>query len=233
MKNSTAHRLIVQLLLIGLYNALTFILPFEYSTVFWISYVFGMIAFIAQWIVTEWTMGMGADIRSQFYGFPVSRIGWIYLIVQVPLSFIFYVIGDNAAIWVVMLIYILVFGAAAVGVVTMDLTRSSIIEQDEKLVKNVSVMRELQAKASALAAGCSDGNVRGEVKSLADSLKYSDPVSSDDTAAIESQLATCIEDIRYAVESGNNDGAVTYCKKASELLAERNQICKLTKIRNH
>ena len=114
--------------------------------------------------------------------------------------------------------------------------------QDEKLKKNVSVMRTLQSKVNRLPALCDDPNIQKQVSALAEELRYSDPVSSEvpseytqatvsvqDELQTEADLTAAIEDLQQAILDGDKVAVMALCRKATVLLAERNRLCKLNK----
>ena len=60
-------------------------------------------------------------------------------------------------------------------------------------------------------------------------MKYSDPVSGQATEELETELDTLVSELQKAVIDGENEAALLLCKKARDILAERNRVCKLSK----
>lgn len=217
-------------LFLAVFNVIVFVVPFVKNGVFWIAYSFGMVAILVQIIVMKLAFDGTESVRSKFYGFPIARIGVIYLIAQVLLSIGAMALGTFIPPWIPAVLFIVILAAAAAGLVSADAIRDEIEKQDEKLVKNVSMMRDLQSKMNVL---ISQSDVSGELKSeldkLADNIKYSDPVSSSATQQIENELNFNIEKLQKAIVDGDNTSALTICKKTSGILTERNRLCKLNK----
>ena len=65
--------------------------------------------------------------------------------------------------------------------------------------------------------------------SLAEELKFSDPVSSDTILEAERDLAATVDELQSAVVDGDSEAIRQLCRKAKGLLAERNRLCKLNK----
>ena len=212
------------------FNVIAFVIPIPKSAVFWVAYIFGMLAIAAQLLFMNVAFSGKEDIRSKFYGFPIARIGVIYGICQLLLSFAAMALGAFIPVWVPVVVFVIIAAAAGVGLISTDIVREEIEKQDEKLVKDVSRMRSLQSKMNVLISQTdAGGELKTALDKLADEIKYSDPVSSSATEQIEDELNFNIEELQKAIVDGDNVSALTICKKTSGILAERNRLCKLNK----
>ena len=113
--------LILAIVLVA-YLLLAFVIPFAKTAVFWLALVFTLAAFGVQLYVLKLSFTKGKDARSKFYGFPIARIGVVYLIVQIVLSFLFMAIAKICAAWIAAIVFVLLFAVAAGGV--MHLTNT-------------------------------------------------------------------------------------------------------------
>ena len=212
------------------FNVIAFVIPIPKSAVFWVAYIFGMLAIAAQLLFMNVAFSGKEDIRSKFYGFPIARIGVIYGACQLLLSFAAMALGAFIPVWVPVVVFVIIAAAAGVGLISTDMVREEIEKQDEKLVKDVSRMRSLQSKMNVLISQTdAGGELKTALDKLADEIKYSDPVSSSATEQIEDELNFNIEELQKAIVDGDNTSALTICKKTSGILAERNRLCKLNK----
>ena len=223
--------LIVFAVVFIVYQILAFMLPFVHTGVFWVGYVFGMIAIIVSALIFVLAFGKDDTAKSRFYGFPIERVGLIYFCIQIAFSFLTMALAWIVIlpIWPFALVSILLLAAAVLGTVATDITRDEIERQDVQLKKDVSAMRELRSLGNSLVAQCQDADAKTELKSLADMLDYSDPVSNDATVALEAELKTALEEIQQALVENDSESIVPLCKKAEAMLAERNRLCKLNK----
>ncbi len=213
------------------YNVLAFVLPFAHTGVFWVGYTFGLLALIVGLLIFAVAFGKDGTARSRFYGFPIARIGVIYLAIQIPLSFLAMALAGVAGMpaWPFVLVFILLIAAAILGTIATDTTRDEIVRQDEELKKNVTSIRALRSLGNSLVAQCGDEETKKELKKLSDTLNYCDPVSSEATAETEAELKTVLDEIQRAIVDGDNASVTPLCKKAAAVLAERNRLCKLNK----
>ena len=211
--------------LLILYILIAFLIPFVKTAIFWVSFLFTLIAFGVVAVSLYMAFVKNPDAKSKFYGVPIARVGVIYGIVQLVAGLILMGIGLWVPVWVAVLIYAIALGVAAIGLISADAVREEIQRQDVKLKKDVSFMRNLQSKVCQMATQCDVP----ELKKFAEDIRYSDPVSSDAIGDIEQELAAAVEELQAAVVDGDSESVAQLCRKASAVLSERNRLCKLNK----
>jgi hypothetical protein len=211
--------------LLALYILLAFLIPFVHTATFWVSFVFALIAFAVVAASMYIAFVKNPDAKSRFYGFPIAKIGAIYGLVQLIAGFIFMALSQWAPAWAAILVYAIALGAAVIGLVSAEAVVSEIHVQDEKLKKDVALIRSLQSKVNQMSAWSENA----EIKALAEEFRYSDPVSSDAIADTEADLAAAVDELQAAYIDGDSEAVAKLCRKASALLAERNRLCKLNK----
>ena len=211
------------------YNVLAFALPFPKTAVFAVSYLFTMIAILAQIYVIRTAFYRGEGVKSKFYGFPIAKLGVIYLAVQLIAGLVFMALGLIVPVWLSLALYVVLLGVAAAGFVAADAARDEVVRQEVKLEKDVSRMREFQAKGRALVTLNKVPEAARPLEKLAEDLRFSDPVSSEALTEIEDQLAECLAQLQEAVSAQKTEQILSVCQEAEQILAERNQLCKLSK----
>ena len=211
--------------LLVLYILLAFLIPFAKTAVFWISFVFTLMAFA----VTGWALYTAflkkPDATSRFYGFPIARIGVIYGGGQLAAGLLLMALGKWTPAWLAVLVYAVMLGAGVIGLISADAVVETIHAQDQKLKTDVTFMRSLQSKTNQLAAQCDSA----EVKAFCENVRYSDPVSCTALTEIEQDLSAAVDDLQSAVVDGDTEVIAQLARKANGLLSERNRVCKLNK----
>ena len=211
--------------LLVLYILVAFLIPFVHTALFWVSVVFTLVAFGVVAASMYIAFVKNPDAKSRFYGFPIAKIGAIYGLVQLVAGFIFMALAAYAPVWAAVLVYAIALGAVVIGLISAEAVVSEIHAQDNKLKKDVSLMRSLQSKVNQIAAQSENA----DVKALADEFRYSDPVSNDAIADAEADLAAAVDELQSAYVDGDSEAVAKLCRRASALLAERNRLCKLNK----
>lgn len=231
LTKNTLRGLIIGGIFLVVFNLISFLVPFPRSAIFWVGYIFGMIAILAQAPIWMLAFRNAESARSKFYGMPIARIGVIYLVVQMIFSFIAMGLAWVPVVpaWPFIIVSLLILAAAALGTIATDMTRDEIERQDVQIKRDVSKMRELQSLGNSLVRQCDDAEAKAELQKLSDALRFSDPVSSDATAESEAELKHLLDELQNALLDGDFSGIGSLCKQAQNVLAERNRICKLNK----
>ena len=212
------------------FSVVAFALPFSMNGVFWLAYVFTVLAIVAQVYVFRVAFEKGEPVKSKFYGFPIARIGFIYLVAQLLLGIAFMALAKFAPAWLAVVVFVLLLAAAGIGFVAADVMRDEVEKQEVQLQRDVSAMRAMQTKVCALADHSADPAMKDAVAKLSEEFRFSDPVSGETTAAAEQALMLILDDIQNAVLGDDANTTIQLCRKCSLQLAERNRLCKMGKI---
>lgn len=229
MKKNTMRWWIIWVVVLVVYNVVVFAVPFEKTAVFFLSWFFTLAAIGAQAYVIRTAFYRGEGAKSKFYGFPIARIGVVYLITQMALGWWFMVRGSWVELWIPLVLYVLLLGVSAVGFIAADAVRDEVERQDIKLKKDVMCMRTLQSRAASMVQLVQDARVRRALEKFSEDLRFSDPVSSEALADIEADLTACVDELDQAVSEGDHENILALMQKAETVLMERNRLCKLGK----
>lgn len=225
MKKDTLRAAIVTAVVLIAYNFAVFMIPCLKTPTFWISWGFTLLAFVIAGVAIYISMIKKTDAKSRFYGFPIAKIGFIYLVAQIAVGGICMALGNIIPWWAATVLDAIGMGLAVIGLVSAEAVVSEIHIQDSKLKNNVSLMRSLQSKVNQMATQSDDA----AIKMLAEEFRYSDPVSNHALGEIEHDLTAVVDELQSAIVDGDSNAVKQLCSKASAVLAERNRLCKLNK----
>lgn len=220
---------IILVILFVVYSVIVFVVPGNKNSVFWLSYLFVVVAIAVQLYIFRLSFRKEGSVKSKFYGFPIAQIGVVYLAVQLVLSTVFMLLASAVSPWIPVVLYVFLLGVAGIGLITADIMRDEIVALDQKLEKDVSFMRNLQSKVNVLTSQCVEGELCAAMEKFAENLRYSDPVSSEVIKDIEQELSACVDELQKAVIDNDTVGAISLCRRAEVTLMERNRLCKLNK----
>ena len=213
------------------FSIIAFFIPFDKNENFWVAYIFGLTAFLIQVPVFKIAFEEKDTAKSKFLGLPVFRIGYIYLFVQTVVSFALIIAGGYVAVpvWLSTVICVLVLTTALVFSISGEIAREAIEKIDDSVKVSTSAMNELRNKSGSLSAYTNDAALKSELKKLAESFKYSDPVSSDETLQAERELLKDLDNLTSMLSDGS--AVADDIKSIQEKLSIRNEICKSSKKR--
>lgn len=229
MKKNTVRFWVLFAVVVALYHVAAFAIPFAKSSVFFISYLFTLVAILSQIYVVKTAANRGRDVRSRFYGFPIIKTGMAYLGSQLALGFFLMQVGTIVPVWAAVVLCAMLFGCAAVGFISADAVRDGVEYQDVKLQSDITFIRDLQAKTASFDTSGLQSEAAHQVKKLAEAVRYSDPVSSAATQGVEGVLSACIDELQQMIWERNHSQVVELTRNALQLLNQRNHICKGSK----
>ena len=229
MKKTQIRGIVVLAAVLAAYLVLALVIPFNRSPGFWLGFTFGIIAIVVSAAGFIIAFKSSETVKSKFYGFPIAVIACIYLIAQLVVSFILMGVGFMIPMWIGLIICVLLFIAAVIGLVAADVSRDEIERIDEAQKVDTENMIALRSKAGALVGLCKDDETKKLIQKLSDEFRFGDPVSNYAVKGIESELDVMLGEIQKAVLDGNGEAVADLCGRAGAQLTERNRLCKLNK----
>ena len=211
------------------YLMLALLIPFAKTAAYWVAFVFGLIAIAAQTAIMKRAFFDGKSIISKLYGFPIARLGIIYLTAQMVITFLSMALSQWVPIWLEILLCGVLLCFTAVGLVAADTVRDEIEIRDTTLKKEIGMMQGLISQSAQLVGLCEDTETKKAVQKLADSFRYSDPMTAPPLEEMENALKIRLDDLQKAILDGEQERALSICRQTANSLAERNRLCKLGK----
>ena len=217
-------------IILVVYNILAFVIPFPKNGCFWAAWAFGLVAILLQIPILLLAFRNGETVKSKFYGFPIARVGVIYLIAQMIVTVLFFALAFvNCPAWIPVVISVLVLAAGLLGVIATDAARDE-IERQEKTVKvNTSFMKTLTVDAQTLLSRAKSEPVKTVCKKVFEAVRYSDPMSADALSDVESRIRTEFDCFTDAVTTDNADAAAASADELLTLIKERSSRCRMEK----
>ncbi len=222
----------VSAIVLVLYCVLYLLIPFPKTAAYWIEFPFSLIAIVAGFVVCQYAV-KNVSIKSKFYGFPMLKIGILYMAGQLALSFVIAVIGFfvDIPIWIPIVLSVVVLGITAIGVIGIDTAHDIVEEQEHHDEIITKAMRTFRLDISYIVDLCNDTELKKELEKLSEKFKYSDPVSNESLFEIEEKLR---QEVKSLEETLNTDKNLTKKKidNITILLADRNRRSKSFKNKN-
>ena len=223
-KNQT-RMLVLWCVALGVFHIVILFLPLTRNFLFWLAYAFDVVAIIGQLPIMSLAFKNGQDAKSRFYGFPIARVGLIYLVVQFIAGTVVMLLCEWVPLWLAMILFVCILAFAIVGVIGTDTMRDKVEKIDSETISHTQMMRELSSKVKQL----SEHYTYSQLAKLAEEIRYSDPVSSDALRAVEERLSHSIDALTKALAEGNTDLINRLIQNTFSILNERNQLCKQMK----
>jgi hypothetical protein len=224
MKKNKVLGYIILAIAFALFNLIAFIIPIDRLAAFWTVYSFTVVAFVAQIAVWAVAFRRADTLRSKFLGFPIIRIGAVYLIIQL-IAFAVFLALPSAPYWIPLIVCALILGIAAICLITTEVGRDEIVRVDEKVSQKTSFIAELGVKVQLLAESEKDPAIRFSLTDLAENIRFSDPMSAESLYSLEADIGEKIS----ALKTADRGSLVANIDEIQKLLSERNNRCKALK----
>lgn len=220
-KNSTKGYILLGIAFV-LVSVIAFTVPSAKTSVFWISYVFTVIAFAAQIVIWKAALGRNESLKSKFLGFPVVHIGIVYLVIQ-SITLATFLFIPTLPIWSAVVACAAIAGVFAVCLITSDVGRSEIERVSAKVQEKAFYIKQLQADVELLSGAETDAATKSALTQLVEKIRYSDPMSNEQIADIEDRITAKIAELKSATDKAK------IIAELNLLLDERNRKTKILK----
>lgn len=218
--------------IVGIVYILLFLLiPFAKAPASWVIFVFSLLSIAGGCGMTLYAFEKDEDLMSKFYGFPIFRLGYLYTLLQIGISVIFYVVGAfvNVPYWAGLIPSLILVGGAAAGMIAADNAKDYIEEIDTKTAAATKTITYFQIDIRDMVDMCQNETLRTPLCELATKFRYSDPVSSPATAEKEAQIKAQLEALKALIVAEETERSAEKIKQISNLLSSRNRICEASK----
>ncbi|MBE6587090.1 MAG: hypothetical protein E7647_01595 [Ruminococcaceae bacterium] len=234
MKNikakSTLGLAIIYAVIIGIVNLLIFTVSNSDARngVFWLSYGFMMAAFAVQ-IVCMVLSFKGGDVEAVFFGIPLASFSVFYLGAALLVGAVFMIFSGAAPFILALVLQVLLLGVfvviAAVTVLSRDVTQHVAENVKEKVMILKSVLCDVETARDS--AG--DKALKASLEKLCETVRYSDPMSTDAVKEIEESIVERVTALKTSVAASDTEEATRLCRELEMLWAERNKKLAISK----
>lgn len=221
MKNKNLIYAILCILFI-LLNVVVFAIPTDKTGTFWVAYVFTVVAFALQVPVWEKSLKQKDTLKRKFLGISTVHVGIVGLILQVIALAVFIAVPTLPS-WAAVVVCAIIFGLSTICLVSSGIGVREISRVEEKVLEKTFFIKELQANVELIAEAETDNETKTMLKQLAEKIRYSDPVSNEKLADLESRISAKAEGLKTA------DNIIESISELNMLLDERNKKCKILK----
>lgn len=104
-----------------------------------------------------------------------------------------------------------------------DVGRTEIEKVEQKVQGKVFYIKNLQVDIEILASAEKDAKTKEQLEQLAEKVRFSDPMSSEQLASLEEKISLAVKNLK---SSGNK---MKIIEELNLLLDERNRKCKILK----
>lgn len=231
-KKQITVNIAIYAIVLAIYNIITFAIPFKHVGAFWPAYVFGLIAILVQIGIEALALCGKTALRDKVYAFPMFRLGFIYLAIQLVLTLVFFVLAtfvEAFPSWIAWVISAILLGVFSILVLITDTTRDVIVKIEEVEERQTRQVKTFRISIDSIMRRVEDKELLAKLNKLSDIAKYSDPVSNEALYEIEAEITDRITVLTACVNDGDIESAKAVTEQVIDLFDDRNALCKVTK----
>ena len=224
---------VIWAILFALFNVICFLTPSEaagmskYGGAFWGEYIFITLAFIGQLICTYFAFNPD-NLQKLFYNIPLIAISYTGLIIMLVVGGLAMAI-PNLPNWVGIIVCLSVLAFTAIAVITAKAAGTIVANIDEKIKTNTAFIKEMTVESQNLMNRAKAPMLKNLCIKVYDALRYSDPMSNENLADIETRIKEEFSTFTDAVLSDNLDLTESSGNELVNLIGERNSKIRMVK----
>lgn len=232
MNKKFKYYAIVWAILLAVFNVICFVTPGEaagmskFGGAFWAGYIFITIAFIGQ-LVCAYIALKTDDKTKLFYNIPIIRVSYTGLILTLVFGALCMAIS-NLPNWVGIIVCLLVLAFTAIAVIKAKAAADVVENIDAKVKAKTIFVKTLTVDAENLFARATTPEAKDACKKVFEAVRYSDPMSNDALAGVESQITLKFNEFSNAM-AGGAENIAALSDELVVLIGDRNKKCKLLK----
>ena len=234
MKKNFKYFSIAWIVVLVLFNAVTFLIPNEVfgvtrfdKGVFWIAYALITLAFICQ-IITAYKFVNSDSADKMFLNISLLRTGYMCVCVSVLLGVIFMVVPILPD-WIGAVICVIVSGYFATACVKATALSDIVDNKDQQIKESTSFIKNAVVESEILIATATNEEIKLQCNKVYDALRFSDCVSNESLKEIEGEISDSISKLKSAVKEENVTEVTASTDQLLLLINERNIRCKASK----
>lgn len=232
MKKRFSSYFVIWAVLLALFNVIAFVSPGwaaydKYTDSFWVGYAFITATFIGQLICAGEALSE-TNAQKLFYKFSLATISYSGLITTFVIGGLCMLISP-LPYWIGILACSIVLAVNIIAVTKAAIVIAEVERIDQKVKQQTFFIKSLTVDAETLVARAKSDDAKAVCKNVYEAIRYSDPMSNDMLAGVESQITIKFAALSNAVVADDADAVNAAAEEVLILINDRNNKCKLLK----
>lgn len=163
------------------------------------------------------------SVRAVFFGIPLGAFSVYFVAAEFFASMVFMIFRRQAGVKAAVFVQAILLCVFIVIAVISIMARDAVQHVDSKIKENVSFIKGINVDVEMLLQRSSDAEVKGALRKLSETIKYSDPMSSSAVATQEQMIMQYLTELRVKFDAGDMAAVKELCPKIELLFVERNK----------
>ncbi len=223
----TILALIAFLIVLAVFNIVSFLVPFLHTLSFWIGWAFANAALIASCVIAACSSAGRQQKHSKFYHLSLITVAVIFTAIEVSAGLTFMILSWTP-VWITVICCVIGLALLLLGTIGTQAATDHAEAIDHEIRQKTFYLRSIQSDVEGFALGAGSETMKRALKELSEDIRYSDPMSADGLVSLENRIMGKIDEIGALVNT-DEEAARALCAETRALIAERNRKCKMLK----
>ena len=210
----TKHAWILWSIALAAVLTLSFVLPFAKTA----EYLMALLCTLAMFTLCAFAFVRAFrrknTLESKLLGWPIFQVAAVALAVQIVVGLVLMAVGPLTPVWAALLVEAAVFAVTGFCLTVKDAAREVVTQAEAKTQDRTQGWKAIRARASALAAGSDNAQLRR----LVEEIRYADPTPT----SVDGEIMEAISVLEA-------DPGAASCGRLADLLAKRKVVAKQEK----
>lgn len=162
------------------------------------------------------------DVETIFFGIPLVSLSVYYILAELFCSLVF-MIFQGAGLKAAITIQLLLLGAYLVVAIIALMSRDAVQEVSGHIKEKVTFHKSILTDVEILKDRCEDPELKANLGKLAETVRYSDPMTNASVEDVEFRIMQRMSELRVYCDHKEIDDARQACSELELLFIERNK----------
>lgn len=234
MKKSCVYYLICWVLVVALFNVVSFVTPSnvagydKYSGGFWVGYIFIILCFIGHLAFSYFSLSEN-NKEKRILNVPLNIISYIELVIMV-IAGALCMIMPFMPVWLGVIICMFVLVFSIISLLGIKGVSEHTSEANINLNKKTESFREMVDLAQIVSNTAKEDN-KAIASKIYEAIRYSDSIASNETAESDIKIKNSLISLKEYLIADNDSAFKSESEKLLRLVEERKVICMSAKRR--
>jgi hypothetical protein len=196
---------------------------FNANHVFWISYLFTLIAFAIQLLINYYLINKNESSKT-FNNLPLLIACTFYFFIQIIVSIILMIINMGILNFPIV-IQSVILGIFIIIALLLSQSKGH-IEAVEEDTKNQTLFLTKMKKEVEILSNKVDDNLKDTFDDLFEIVRYANPMSNERVFSIEKEILSTLNELKSEINQNNEEKILKLLDKLKEMFVERNTLLK-------
>lgn len=228
MKKNNGLIIAIYLIILVIYNVLTFILCKNLNPVFWCSYGFLAVTYILH-VVVQLIFTNETNKNKQFIKLPMFILSSLFVFVQLIINVVFMDLKEKTDIKTVAVVHGICLAIYVISLLIFIVIKNSTQKRTDEIKQNTLFIKGVSIDIEMMMRNCGDAEIKETLGKLHDVVLYSDPMSNKYVEAEEEQIMENMMELKSSMAAGDFVTSGMLCYRLRNLFEERNKKILATK----